>query len=154
MSSFYVVQISQEPITEDNRLIYEHIWNDPLYQERSDYDNNPIPFHEASEILSGEMKGFADIDREKRTLTFLDKETVAAEYLRRVNNAIRLFEENFDKGRYTTAEYYLRTGVRDIGIEEIFYDHYCKTTSAIITEYLAGNLPQTVYIGSVLSAHC
>lgn len=154
MSSFWVIQISAEPVNEDNRLGYSLLWEDPIYNEKSDYDNDPVPFREAVESIRNELKSFATVNAKKRTITLLDKETVKAEYLKRIEKAMDRFREDFAKGQFTMAEFHLRNGVREVGIEDLFHDRYCKTFSAVITEYLAGYLPQTVYIGSILSAHC
>lgn len=154
MGSINVIQISEEPVSKAERLQYSQLWEDSTYNEKTDYDKEEVPWKEAVSALRAVLKPIATVDAKKRTITFLDRETVKATYFKSVTDSVEQFKKAIDEQKYTMADYWLRTQMeKACGIDDLFHHHYCKPASTVITEYLAGYLPQTLHVGAVLCAH-
>lgn len=154
MSSINVIQISERPVSKDDRLRYSQLWDDPKYIEKCDYDKEELPWKEAADSLKEMLKPIAKVDVKTRTIIFHDKETVKQAYFNSVNENVEQFKKAISEEKYTMADFWLRTRMEEpCGIDDLFYHHYCKPASSVITEYLAGYLPQTLHVGAVLCAH-
>ncbi len=154
MSSFKIIQLSGKPIPEEEHISGSDIYDDELFNMESDYGGDKLEYGEVIDDIAEDLKEVADIDKEKRTLTFKDKETVKAILRDHVRCCCDRFMERTEEGRWSTAETNLRHEiVEPCGIRHHFHTGYCQKASTVLADYIAGFNPQTMYIGGILYAH-
>lgn len=157
MSHIAIIQLSTEKIDKDNYIDETDIYQDPLVEINTDYYGDKLSETEKREhltyVLKSALKGYAKINMKKRTITFHKKETVKKKWLKDVNSTFKQFKKDIEKGRYSQAEYELRTKITELGNDDLFYIDYCRRFSTIIADYISGYLPETLYIGQMLDAH-
>ena len=136
----------------------EDIYNDPLLEAETEYYGDDLSKESktnALKVLRDGMKPFAKVDIKKRTVTFLTKEDVKKNYVEFLEKELAILKENFDNGITSIAEYRFRRNSQNLGLDDIFYnndDGYCRKFAGIAADYLAGYIPQTLYIGEILDA--
>lgn len=154
MSSFRIIQLSSEPIKEEDHITDCNICEDALFLMESDWGGDTLEYGEVIDDIAEDLKEVADIDKEKRTLTFKDKETVKAILRDHVRRCCDRFMERTEEGRWSTAETNLRHEiVEPCGIRHHFHTGYCQKASTVLADYIAGFNPQTMHIGAILYAH-
>ena len=154
MAYYNVIQLTREPAGYDERLSGFAVASDPLFQMRFDWGGDPVEDrNKALAFLKGAVSAIADIDTEKLTFTFKDKDTVKEAYSRHLVRATREHVARLAEDKESYHEYH--KAVEDTcGIHDLFHADYLMTASKLVTEYLSGWLPQTMYIGDILKAHC
>lgn len=152
---FNVIQISENPVHKDDRIDMWDIAEDPLFLDESDYGGDEKKYSDVIESIKRELEPFCVVNKKKRTITFRPKKTVEREWLQAIDDTLTQFKENIRNKAYSTAEYQLRSHIREPhGVDDLFYNRYCRKFSSVIADYLAGYLPKTLYIGAILDAHC
>ncbi len=154
MSSYKIIQLSDKPVSEEEHITGRDIYEDALFLMESDWGGDTLEYGEAIDDIAEDLKKVADIDKEKRTLTFKDKETVKTVLREHVRRCCERFMEETEKERWSIAEYNLRSEITEpCGIDDLLHIGYCQKASTILADYIAGYHPQTMYIGGILYAH-
>lgn len=154
MGSYRIIQLSSSPIKEEDHITDCDICEDALFLMESDWGGDTLEYDEAIDDIAEDLKEVADIDKEKRTLTFKDKETVKAILRDHVRRCCDRFMKGTEEGRWSTSEWELRREITEpCGIDHHFHIGYCQKASTVLADYIAGYNPQTMYIGGILYAH-
>lgn len=149
-----IIQISQNPVPENEFISDSSLYEDYLYLQLSDYGGDPIEYDRAIDSIESELEPIATVDRKARTITFKKRSVVLKAWKQDVKLTVKRFREKLSEKAYWTAEYGLRHGVMmSFDVEDLFYDGCCKTLSQVISDYLAGYLPRTLHIGAILDFH-
>lgn len=154
MSHFKLIQLLKEPADEDNRLRDYEINDDSRLREESDgWDEEPL--EEAIDSVECYLKEIGTVDKKKKTFTFFDKQTVKDKYIASMKSVFANWKKKINGGKIDLAEYQLRIGVKEACyIDDLFYyDGYIHYASALIADYLAGYIPETMHIGTVFNCH-
>ena len=157
MSHFNVIQICKEKPTKDDWIAGHDLYEDGLFMSESDYGGDTLTAQERIEALESikrQLSPYATVSTKNKTIRFRKPEIVKRRWLADVKRAYKEFEKNVKKGKFYISEYRLRQDIAELSSGDLFYDGYCRKFAAIVGDYLAGYLPQTLYIGAILDAHC
>lgn len=157
MSHFNVIQICNEKPSKDFYISYDDISEDHVFLNETDYGGDSLSKEERANALmkiKDQLRPYARVNRHTEAITFKDKELVKKRYLRSVKKSFKEFEKDLNEGHHCLAEYRLRQQVEELSSDDMFYTGYCRKFASILADYLAGYIPQTVYIGAILEAHC
>lgn len=157
MSHFNVIQICKEKPTKDDWISGNDIYEDGLFMSETDWGGDTLTAQErinALDSIKKQLSRYAMVNVRKKTIRFRKPEIVKRRWLADVRKACKEFEKNVKKGVFYISEYRLRQDIAELSSGDLFYDGYCKKFAAIVGDYLAGYLPQTLYIGAILGAHC
>lgn len=154
MSSYKIIQLSNKPVSEEEHITDRDIYEDALFLMESDWGGDTLEYGETIDSIAEDLKQIADIDKEKRTLTFKDKETIKTILRDHVRRCCDRFMERTEEGRWSTSEMELRHEiVEPCGIKHHFHIGCSQKMSTVLADYIAGYNPQTMHIGAILYAH-
>lgn len=151
---FNIIQLCATKPQKEELISESNIYEDPLFLQECEYggDKKKVD-NELLDVIKKELQPFATVNKKEKTIKFYDRKTVEEKYRETINDAVKEFNKDFDEGRYSTGELHLRQNVTELcHIDDLFYVYYCCKFSSIVADYLAGHLPQTLYIGSILDA--
>ena len=155
MSHFNIIQLCKTRPSKDEHISISNICEDPLFLAESDYGGDEKDLMKVIGTIRDELRPFASVNVRNKTVRFRNRDAVEKKYIKTMNAAMREFRGNMKEKRFSTAEYHLRRDVTEpAGIDDLFYTDYLCKFSTVIADYLAGYLPQTLYFGAVLDAHC
>lgn len=156
MSSFKIIQLSEEPVNEENgnKITEFDVNDDPLLNMNSDgWDeaDEPDVIDDVRSILSELGK----VNKMKKTFKFFKKNNIKEKYIQSMESVFENWRKKMANGEITMAEFQLRTYVREACyVDALFYYHgYLHSASQLIADYIAGYLPETLYIGTIFSCH-
>lgn len=157
MSHFNVIQLCKEKPAKTDWISGNDIYEDGLFMSETDWGGDTLTAQERSKALESikqQLSPYATVSKKNSTIRFKKPETVKRRWLAYVKKACKEFEKRIKEGSFSTSEYRLRTDIAELSSDDLFYDGYCKKFAAVVSDYLAGYLPQTLYIGAILDAHC
>ena len=157
MSHFNVIQICQNKPSKYDWISGNDIYEDGLFMSETDWGGDTLNATKRANALKSikeQLRPYATVSTKNKTIRFRKKEVVKRRWLADVRKAYKEFEKNVKEGAFSTSEYRLRQDIAELSSGDLFYDGYCKKFAAIVGDYLAGYLPQTLYIGAILDAHC
>ena len=122
--------------------------------QETDYVDSVKKYNDAIDTIAKEVEPFATINKNKRTFTFRDKETVKKFYMDVISEAFLNHDENIRKG----FPYPFFKLLQDIaGYCDFVYLHdgsYCVRMMSLISDYVFENsVPKVLYIGSIIDVH-
>lgn len=152
MGHFNTLQISETPLKPEEHI--HHIVEDELFNTRSDWGGEPAEDECLQlEQLKNELKPLGELDIDQRTIALRPKEELLRDYRTFIEKEYNLHIEELKNGHLSWWGFH--RAIEDfMGIDTLFYHGYCMTSSYLIQEYVNGYLPQTLYIGTVIDAHC
>ena len=154
MSSYRIIQLSSDPIKEEDHITDCNICEDALFLMESDWGGDTLEYEDEIDDIASSFEEVADIDKDARTITFKDKDTIKEILREHVRKCCERFMKDTAEGRWTTAEYSLRSEITEpCGIDNLLHIGYCQKASTVLADYIAGYHPQTMYIGGILYAH-
>lgn len=157
MSHFNVIQICKEKPTKDDWISGNDIYEDGLFMSETDWGGDTLTAQErinALDSIKKQLSRYAMVNVRKKTIRFKKPEIVKRLWLSDVRKAYKEFAKRIKEGSFSTSEYRLRQDIAELSSGDLFYDGYCKKFASVVSDYLAGYLPQTLYIGAILDAHC
>ena len=157
MAYFNVIQISATKPSKDQYICKSSLYEDNLYLSESDWGEDALTREQIEDALKKiqvQLKPFATVNRKKETITFKSPDIVKKNYMKQVETAIKTFQKKMQEGAYISAELNLRHDISELSSGDLFYTGCCQKLASIITDYLSGYLPKTIYIGAILKAHC
>lgn len=156
MSHFKIIQLSEEPVSEENGngLSEFEINDDPLLLMNSDgweEENYPHTIDDVRDVLSELGK----VNKMKKTFKFFKKDKIRKKYIRSMESVFENWRKKMDNCETTMAEFQLRTYVREAcWVDALFHYHgYLHSASQLVTDYIAGYIPETLHIGTVFDCH-
>lgn len=156
MSSFKIIQLSEEPVNEENgNYITEFDVNDdPLLNMNSDgwEEEN---YADTLENVRYNLSELGKVNKVKKTFKFFKKNKIKEKYIQSMESVFENWRKKMANGEITMAEFQLRTYVREACyVDDLFYYHgYLHSASQLIADYVAGDLPETLHIGTIFSCH-
>lgn len=154
MSSFKIIQLSEKPIPEKEHISGSDVYDDELFNMESDWGGDTLEYEDEIDDIASSFEEVADIDKDAHTITFKDKDTIKEILREHVRKCCDRFMKNTAEGRWSTAEYSLRSEITEpCGIDDLLHIGYCKKASTVLADYIAGHHPQTMHIGAILYAH-
>jgi len=157
MSHFNVIQICKEKPSKYDWISGNDIYEDGLFMSETDWGGDTLTAQErinALDSIKKQLSRYAMVNVRKKTIRFKKPEIVKRLWLADVRKAYKEFAKRIKEGSFSTSEYRLRQDITELSSGDLFYDGYCKKFASVVSDYLAGYLPQTLYIGAILDAHC
>ena len=156
MSHFKLIQLSKKPVKKSlgNYMVEEDLYEDPLLELKSDgweVDKSKDALEAACYMLGK----IGRCDMKKKTFTFMSKEELKKKYMESIEETFENWKQTMAKNLYSLGEYLLRTCVQEACDVNslLYYENYCHSASSLITDYLSGYLPDTMYIGTIVDCH-
>lgn len=156
MGHNHIIQLLEEPFTEENGIDEESVWEDNRFNMKFDYTCGEKVDEErikAIRRLKEEIKPFATVNVGKGTITFRKTEVVKKHFLREINRLTKEIKIKIMDNKFDSANYIMRNNMVSFGFDGLFYKDFCIPTSTIVSDYMSGWLPKTLYIGTIIDAH-
>lgn len=158
MAHFPIIQLLPKKPKKGEGLNKFDLDEDLLFLSETDYGGDAVDKEEKMRIikhLKTEISSFATVNLVKKTLRFKKKNAVKQQWLRAINKQVKTFRKAVSEEDADLARYRLENGIAALTTGGLFYANgYCRKLSGILSGYLSGDLPQVLYIGDILDAHC
>lgn len=155
---FPIIQLLDEPLNEDNAMKESWLAEDEDVLDESDYLSGPYDAEarkkEIGTYLPKLFEGIATVDPEKEVITFLDRETISATLRKDVLGTLADLTDYAKTAPVDRIWYRIRcAGNRFRESRAIFFHHFGETSGRFF-ENAADHAGKTLYIGTIISAHC
>ena len=160
MSHLNIFQFSESPIRKEDYISDTDLYDsygsvDPLLAYTEYFGDEVEDRKEALESLKRELEPYAQVDIASGVIRFHEKPIVKKAFMEKISETFEKFKtkfgnENASSHDLSMAEWKLRHEVCEVGVSDIFYSSYCRHFSVMVADYLAGYIPQTIYIGAIL----
>ena len=149
-----VVEVSLAPVPKSKCYKNVNFEDDHTFDKRCDYGGEPVDNYEKElKNVKADLSLVASVNLRKRTIRFHSKQSVRKAYLKSLRNAFRNHKDLLKEGE--CRNWKLVKDVEQVcGIDYLYLMGFCRNGGDIVEDYLNGKLPQTLYIGAILDAHC
>lgn len=153
---FPIIQLSTTPVTEDEYVQQDWLFDDDTANDNSDYLGDAYSPEERKEFIKKELpkifEGIAKVNAKEETLKFLSAKTIAKTVKKDLNNKMAELKQKRADGLLTSYDF--RRAGKWFRDEDVIINYNCASyLSAMFMENSASYAGQTVYIGGIVKAH-
>lgn len=153
-----IIQLSPSRVHRNKHITIFDLIDDPCLKGHSSSAGAEYLYERVVEEIALELRPVAFLNKKRRILTFKKPSSLKRLYLQNLLQVYRGAKKGFSPASGLTGLHShsgVMKGVETVGVSDFLFSYgtgnACHTLSELLSDYLNGELPRSLYLGAVLS---